>query len=568
MAPQSLTTSYKRKGGTRVWLFSLLLILGTVLAACGGGSGGNTTQGSSHNSYLTIQTGPNGDFTRNFGPYAPNANPGTQGMVYETLLYVNGFSNKVTPWLATDYKFSSDNKTLTFDLRQNVKWSDGKPFSSADVVFTLNLLKQYPAADSNGLWNYFDSVTAPDDHTVVIKMKKVYTPILWNVGGTTYIVPQHLWQNVGDPTKYTNPNPVGTGPFTLKSFTAQLIDYTKNTSYWQPGLPKVGELRYPSYNSNQSLELDMDKGVLDWVSLYTPNLQKGYVDRDPTHNKYWFPPNNAVSLIMNLSKAPFNNVNVRKAISIALDREQMSKVAESNFEAVASPTALLLPAQKDYVSSDYQNTTWQAPNVTQATQLMESAGYKKGSDGIYVGADGKKLSFNINVVTGWSDWVTICQMINSQLKAIGIEANVTALSYNSYINDLNMGNFDLSIGSFSSGPTPFYTFNNMLSKTKTAPVGQLAVSNFERWMDPATDKLLDQYATTTDPNAQKQAIQGLEKIMVEQVPVITLVNGAAWNEYSTKNFTGWPTVDNPYAVPPPWQYPDAEQVVLHLTPVQ
>jgi len=564
MTPQSLTTSYKGKGGKRAIFFSFLLILGALLAACGnGGSGSNST---AHTSYLTIQTGPNGDFTRNFGPYAPSANPGTLGMMYETLLYVNGFNSKVTPMLATDYKFSSDNKTLTFDLRKGVKWSDGQPFSSADVVFTLNMLKQYPAADTNGLWNYFSSVTAPDANTVVITMKTVYTPILWNVGGTTYIVPEHLWKSVGDPSKYTNPNPVGTGPYVLKNFTSQLIDYTKNTSYWQPGLPKVQELRYPSYNSNQSLELDMDKGVLDWVSLYTPNLQKGYVDRDPDHNKYWFPPNNAVSLLMNLTEAPFNNVKVRQAMSIALDRDQMSKVAESNFEAVASPTGLLLPAQQSYVAPEYQSLTWKAPDVAKANQLMQEAGYKKGSDGIYVGQDGKKLSFNLNVVTGWSDWVTMCQMINSQLKAIGIQTTVNALAYNSYIDALNMGKFDLSIDGIGGGPTPFYFYNNLLSKSKTAPVGQQASSNAERWIDPTTEQLLNQYATTTDTKVQQQAISGLEKIMVEQIPVITLVDGAGWNEYSTKNFVGWPTQDNPYAVPPPWQNPDAEQVVLHLTP--
>jgi peptide/nickel transport system substrate-binding protein len=518
---------------------------------------------------LTIQVGPNGDYTRTFNPFTPNVtDPGTLGMVYESLLYVNGFNNKVTPWLASSYQFSNDNKTLTFDLNHNIKWSDGQAFTSADVVFTLNLLKQYPAADTNGLWNYLSSVSAPNDYTVVITMKTVYTPILWNIGGTTYIVPKHLWQNVGDPTKYTNPTPIGTGPYTLKSFSPQLIDYTKNTQYWQPGLPKVNELRYPSYDSNQSLELDMDKGNLDWVSLFTPNLQKGYVDRDPTHNKYWFPPNNNVSLFMNLTKAPFNNVNVRKAISLALDRSQMSKVAESGFEAVASPTGLLLPAQNSYLSAAYQNTTWQAPNVAEANQLMESAGYKKGSDGIYVGSNGKKLSFNLNVVTGWSDWVTICQMINSSLKAIGIQVNVNALSYNAYVNATSVGSFDMSIGSVAAGPTPFYTYNNLLSEAKSAPIGQTALSNTERWMDPTTETLLNQYATTTDPTVQMQAIQGLEKIMVEQVPVITLVDGAAWNEYSTKNFTGWPTASNPYAVPPPWQYPDAEQVVLHLTPVQ
>ncbi|GHO59778.1 ABC transporter substrate-binding protein [Ktedonobacter robiniae] len=567
MTLRSLTRFFKAKKNTGALLTTLLLVLGMVLAACGGSTGSGSGQ-NAHNNYLTISTGPTGDFTKNFGPYTPNANPGTVGMVYETLLYVNGFSGKVTPWLATDYKFSSDNKTLTFTTRQNVKWSDGQPFSADDVAFTLNLFKQYPATDTNGLWNYFDSVTASDDHTVVITMKKVYTPILYSVGGTTWIVPKHLWANVGDPSKYTNPTPVGTGPFTLKSFSPQLLDYTKNPSYWQADQLKVNELRYPSYNSNQSLELDMDKGNLDWVSLFTPNLQKGYIDRDPQHNKYWFPSGNNVSLFMNLTKAPFNNVNVRKAISMALDRDKMFHVAESNFEPVANPTGLILPAQKDYLNPEYQNLTYQAPNVSQATQLLESAGLKKGSDGIYVDKDGKKLSFNLNVVTGWSDWVTMCQMVNSDLKAIGIQTNVNAIAYNSYVNALNTGSFDMSIGSVGSGPSPFYTYNNVLSKAKSAPIGGTAVSNYERWEDPTTDSLLTQYSTTTDPNVQKQAIQGLEKIMVEQVPIITLVYGADWNEYSTKNFTGWPTADNPYAVPPPWQYPDAAVVILHLSPAQ
>src|SRR5262249_48057479 len=92
------------------------------------------------------------------------------------------------PWLAQSYNFSSDAKTVTFHLRTDVKWSDGQPFTSADVVFTLEMLKQYPTADGNGLWQYLQDVQAPDSSTVVVTLEKAYTPLLWYLAGQTWIV--------------------------------------------------------------------------------------------------------------------------------------------------------------------------------------------------------------------------------------------------------------------------------------------------------------------------------------------------------------------------------------------
>jgi len=201
---------------------------------------------------MTIVTSPKGDFVNNFSPYAPTASDGVQGPLYETLLFFNRMDGSVKPWLASSYKFSSDAKSLTFNLRQGVKWTDGTAFSSDDVVFTLNALKQYPAADSGGIWKYIDQVTAPDANTVTVTFTKAYTPVVWYLGGQVWILPKHLWSSVGDPTKYANTTPVGTGPFKLKSngFSPQLIDYVKNTDYWQPGKPEISEIKYPSFTSN------------------------------------------------------------------------------------------------------------------------------------------------------------------------------------------------------------------------------------------------------------------------------------------------------------------------------
>src|SRR5262249_34515288 len=146
----------------------------------------------------------------------------TQGMIYETLLYFNRMDGSIHPWLASSYKWASDATSVTFSIRPGVKWSDGQPLTSEDVVYTLNLAKQYPALDLNSLWKNIANVSNPDTHTVVVTFSHPASPMLWYVGGQTYIVPKHIWQHIGDPTMAVNATPVGTGPFTLKTFNTQL----------------------------------------------------------------------------------------------------------------------------------------------------------------------------------------------------------------------------------------------------------------------------------------------------------------------------------------------------------
>ena len=543
---------------------SVLLVLSVALAGCGNTPATNASGQPKTGGTVTIVPSPYGSFTRNFNPYSSSVNSGTQGMIYETLLYFNREkAGSVQPWLASAYSWSPDGKTLTFTIRKGVKWTDGQPLTSADVVFTLNYLHQYPGIDTYSLWSVISSVSAPDPQTVTVNFSTTAFTYLWYLAGQTYILPQHLWSSVSDPVLYTDPNPVGTGPFTLKSFDPQLYVFAKNAHYWQPGKPYVDAVRYPAYTSNTSADLLLSQASVDWTGVFSPNLEKTYVQRDPTHDKYWFPPSNDVMLYLNDAKAPFNNVAVRQAISDAIDRTQLSKVGEDGYEEVASPTGLVLPNEQTYMDPTYASTKFTV-DTAKAEQLLQSAGYTKGSDGIYANASGAKLSFNLNVVTGWTDWVTDCQIMADELKKIGIQANVNAVSYGAYIAALNNGQFDMAISWTSPGPTPFYLLNNMLNSKLSAPVGQKAISNWERWMDPTTDSLLQQYANSNDKSTQMQAVYGLEKIMVEQLPSIPLVYGATWYEYNTTQFTGVPDANNPYAGPAPWQYPDVAVVAMNI----
>lgn len=122
------------------------------------------------------------------------------------------------------------------------------------MVFSFNLLKKYPSLDGNGIWAQLSSVSASSAHTVVFQFSKLDVPIGWYIFGQTYIGPQHVWQNLVSPSTLTNTKPIGTGPFLVKSFSAEMYTFGANPHYW-PGAPKEKGIQFPAYTSNDSADL-------------------------------------------------------------------------------------------------------------------------------------------------------------------------------------------------------------------------------------------------------------------------------------------------------------------------
>ena len=152
-------------------------------------------------------------WTRNFNPLGAGMSRWpTQGGIYEPMMVYRARDGQWVPWLAKGFEWSNQGSTLTFKLRPGVKWSDGKPFSANDVVFTFELLKRHKALDAGAVWGFLDRVEAHDSNQVRFHFKKRYAPGFGAVAHQM-IVPQHMWSSVEDPVKFTNPNPVATGPF-------------------------------------------------------------------------------------------------------------------------------------------------------------------------------------------------------------------------------------------------------------------------------------------------------------------------------------------------------------------
>ena len=548
-----------------------------MLAACGGGSSTTTTT-TTHPTTLRVLSAPGQPNPDLFNPYF-NTNQGgafgAQGLLYEELYFTNLYTGQASPWLASSYSYNSDLTQLTFTLHPGLKWNDGQPLTSADVKFTFDLMKKYPALDQNSVWALLKSVDAPDNGTVVFNLVHPQSTALFRLGDQVFIVPQHIWANIsGDPAKFANDkNPVGTGPYKLVSYSTDLITYQANPDYWGTK-PQVQTIQVPSIKDNTTAITNMIQGKLDWMGTgWNPDYDALYTAKDPEHNKTWFAASNTVMLYLNLQKAPFNNLNVRKAINAAINRSQLPQ-GVAQYAGVANVTGVIIPTLNDWISPQYQSMPF-THSTSQVDSYMQQAGFKKGSDGFYQDGSGKDLTMSVDVVNGWSDWDQDVQFIVNDLNAAGIKATVNSQSgFTPYYNAITSGNYQAAISWTNSGPTPYFPYQALLSSANSAPPGKSVVgTNFERWdsttsngYSDQTDKLIAQYESSSDANAQKQAIASIEDIMVSQLPVLPLTVNVYWDEYTTKNWTGWPDANNAYDSGAPYNMPDAANVILHLKP--
>jgi len=548
------------------WLWiSLLMVFSMLLASCGP----KASTGS--NAYLTINYEQISTWVRNFNPFSPDALGSAGTAVYEPMMIYNKSIAQLVPWLATGYTWNSDNTLLTFQIRKNVKWSDGTPFTTKDVIYTFDLLKNNAAlagTASNVLNQYIDSYTAPDDSTVEFKFKTVYTPALYDLANQL-IVPEHIWKNVQDPTTWTNENPVGTGPFTqVLKFDSQIYILDRNPYYWQAGKPYYQGIRYPSFADNDAANLALANGDLDWAGNFVPDIEKTYVSKDPQNNHYYFIGADCVLLYINLTLKPFDKPEVRKAISMGIDRQMVVQTAEYSYIPPADATGLgdTYKAWKD--PAPIAAGTWVEYDPTAANTALDAAGLKKGSDGTRLDQDGKPMKYELIVPSGWTDWISAAQIIAQNMHDLGIEITLTTPEETTDLEQVEKGDFQWAMYSGSGGPTPYNFYRGQMSSITVQPMGETANENYLRYVNPDADALLAKFAETSDIAQQKQIMAQIETIFVNEAPALPLFPGPDWYEYSTTRFTGFPSADNPYAPGEPWPNGPYNTALIVLTTVK
>ena len=518
-------------------------------------------------------------FVRNFNPYTATGLPSGQfvkGAIYEGLIVSPEGGLPAVPWLARTWKWSNGNRTLTLNLAKNAKWSDGQALTSADVVYSLKGgtgaqsktmdLIGFTRPDSN-----IAAISAKGKYAVVIKLKTVDSQfIAANLNGAV-VVPQHIWAKVADPATFTNPNPVGSGPFTrITRFTAQDYVFSKNTKYWQAGKPLIGCLEYVQAASNDAALALIQSGQVDWTHNFVPGVDKAYEQKDKAHfHAYYATTAYPISLTLDTTKYPYSLVAFRKALSRAIDRSTVSKLGEYGY---APPT--------DALGLGGLFPSWYTPAIKKAAQAaavydpakakatLQAAGFTyKGSQ--LIDPKGNPVSLDIHVISGWSDWVASNQIITKNLSAIGINSKVALEpDWGSWQPNAMSTKNPTLLWQIASQGSPYGYFLATLSQATFTPSGADAsnTGNWSHFFDPGATSLVNNWRTSLSTSAQKKLFQQAATMFLKDQPIVPLFIGPRWSTYSTKYFHCFTTPKNYFADPIFTQAPDNDLNFTRICP--
>ncbi|HEX4788834.1 MAG TPA: ABC transporter substrate-binding protein [Actinospica sp.] len=544
------------------------LLLSTSLTGCGGSNSGSAGGGSGPSGTVTVDTGGTTSFQADFNPFSPNDNVATNGMIYETLYYFDTVdASQVDPWLATGYTWGDGGKSLTFKLRSGVKWSDGQPFTSADVVFTFDKMISDPTP-----YNEYDlpitAAKANGDTGVTLTFSKAVYSDLYFIAGKVDILPEHVWKSVGNPSTFQNSKPVGTGAFEVSSVTPQVLTMIANPHYYQAGYPKIKSVRFLTYSGNTASNAAIEDGQLDWAGNYIPNIQQNYLAKNSKYQLVNIPLSIAF-FVPNLKTGPTAQLPVRQAISDALGRDFISQTVYDGQAPATNPEALLTPNFADTIDSSLPAQIPGTANVGKAKQDLESAGYRLGSNGMFSDASGKPLSISVQVISGYTDYVQIVQIAQQQLKSAGIDLQVQGESANQFTNNQDNGSFQMLIDNFGYTPSAYSYYYNLLDSTLAPKPGTPdTVGDYGGYSNAQVDSDLAAIAGTTDTATQKTAFAGIEKRMVDDIPDIPLFEQQNEQEFNGGAVSGYPTKSNPYASAAIYMQPDVGWVMMRLAPTR
>ncbi|WP_377273548.1 ABC transporter substrate-binding protein [Peterkaempfera sp. SMS 1(5)a] len=443
------------------------------------------------------------------------------GSIYPALDYLDQDGN-VKPYLADSWTSSADKLTWTFKIHQGLKWSDGKPITAQDAAWTLNLIMtNSTAATANGsLVSNFKSVTAPDASTLVISTKtpqanmlSLSVPI-----NAIPIVPQHVWEShVADLGKFKNTDfpVVGYGPWTLTSYkTDQYAKFDANKSF-QFGAPKFDHMVMQSFKNTDAAVAALRSGQLDYVTNLNPTQykalkgQKGITTYQEAGNRW-----NAVELnagaktrggktIGTANPALADSV-VRTAIATAMDKKTLVTKVEDGF---AKPGVGYLPPtlpQYAWTPSDDEKIDF---DLAKANQMLDGAGYTKGTDGVRINPKTKKpLELRLGIHSNSDSDTQVSTYISGWLKEIGIKTDIQSMSSTMLNDNLAKGDWDMLMDSWSTGPDPTYLLSIQTCAALPKDDGTDG-STDAFFCDPQYDSLFQAQQSQFDP-AQRAATLG------------------------------------------------------------
>jgi peptide/nickel transport system substrate-binding protein len=441
------------------------------------------------------------------------------------------FNLKPIPSLATSWNVSSDGKTITFKLREKVKFHDGKPFTSADVQFgIMEVLKKYHPRGIN-TFKMLEAIDTPDAHTAVFHLSTPAPYMMMALSGyESPIVPKHLFSGTDiRNSKYAN-NPIGTGPFKFVEWKrGQYMRFDRNPEYWRAGEPHLDRVVARFIASGQTRSAAMQSGEINYggfaaipysdVSRLTkiPGLAattKGYEMQSPI-----------IELDFNTRVKPFDDVRVRQAISYAIDRKFVIDNVWFGFGKPATGPINSNFAANGFYTSKVKN--YNVPNGAEvANKLLDEAGYPRKSDGT-------RFEIVHDVTPYGDEWKRFGEYTKQALAKIGIKATLRYEDVPTWLRRIYTDyNFQLTSNWIQTLADPVIGVDRLYSSWSIRK-GTVFV-NDSGWSSPETDKLMKAAAVEIDPVKRAALYHKFQQLVVEAAPLIWVSELHFVTVYSTK----------------------------------
>lgn len=469
--------------------------------------------------------------------------------VYEFLTIPSAETAQASPALAESWTPSPDKLTWTFKIRSGVKWSDGQPVTAKDAAFTFTrMMNDENARTANG--NYvtnFDTVSAPDDTTLVIKTKTVQSDMnLLDVP----IVPEHVWapiKDLNDPKTDSIPVVgVGDGPYQLTDYKQnEYVKFKANKDYWR-GAPKVDELQLLVFKDSEAAVNALRQGEVDVINRLTPTQftalkgQPNIATNAAPSRRYDeinlnFGVQNSENQPIGDGNPALKDIRLRKAIVQAIDKQAVVDRVASGLAQVG--TGVIPPI--------YQNYHWEPAaneqvkfDIAAANTALDQAGYAKGADGVRTVPGGGKLELRLTGHANRPYDQRLAQYVSGWLKDIGITVKQELVSDDELNDRTNSGKYDLAISGYATNPDPDSALQLHICAARPNAQGKGATTD-TFFCDPQFDSLRAQQLAETDDAKRAGIVKQAQARLADQAVNVVLDYQNALEAYRSDKFSGF-----------------------------
>ncbi|MGY9049217.1 peptide ABC transporter substrate-binding protein [Puniceibacterium antarcticum] len=429
------------------------------------------------------------------------------GDIYESLLRYNT-DLEPQPSLAKSWEISEDGLTYTFHLQDGVKWHDGEPFTSADVVFSADVFLRETHARMRSSLAYVDSIEAPDDQTVVFKLKTPFGPFIGVFeAGTMPMIPKHIYEGTDYANNPMNATPIGTGPFKFESWEkGSYIHLVKNEDYYLEGKPHLDEVYYRVIPDAASRAVAFETGEVDVLpggSVENWDVQRlTELDNTCSTGKGWefFAPH--AFMWLNNREGPTADVRFRQAVMYAMDREFVKDVVWNGFGKVATGP---VSSKTNFYSDDVTQYDY---NPEKAKELLAEMGY-----------DGTPVSIlPLPYGETWQRWA---EAVRQNLQEVGITVDIDSADVAGWNEKTSQWDYDMAF-------TYLYQYGDpALGVSRNYVESQIEKgspwNNVEGYRNPEMDAKWAAAAVSPSPDERTKIYSEIQKEIVDDVPVAWLL---------------------------------------------